>query len=46
MRIPRPSYAGVTATLALFVALGGSSDAALTMSGKDIRNGTVTSSDL
>ena len=32
MRIPHPTYAGVTATLALFIALGGSSYAALNVS--------------
>jgi hypothetical protein len=46
MRIPRPTYASVTATIALFAALGGTSYAALTISGKDIRNGTVTGADL
>jgi hypothetical protein len=46
MRIPRPTYASVTATVALFAALGGTSYAALTVSGANIRNGTVTSSDL
>jgi hypothetical protein len=46
MRIPRPTYGGVTATIALITALGGTSYAAVTISGKDIRNGTVTSSDL
>jgi hypothetical protein len=46
MRIPRPTYSGVVASLALFVALGGSSYAALSVSGKHIRNGTVTGSDL
>jgi hypothetical protein len=46
MRIPRPTYAGVTATVALFVALGGSSYAAITISGSSIRNGTVTTADV
>lgn len=42
----RLGYTNVTATIALFVALGGSSYAALSVSGKHIRNGTVTSADL
>jgi hypothetical protein len=46
MHVPRPSYASVIATIALFAALGGTSYAALTVSGKNIRNGTVTSADL
>jgi hypothetical protein len=40
------SYANVIATLALFVALGGSSYAALTITGKQIRNNTVRSTDI
>jgi hypothetical protein len=46
MRIPRLTYSGVTATMALFLALGGSSYAALSIGGGDIRNGTVTGSDI
>jgi hypothetical protein len=46
MRFPHPTYAGVTATLALFIALGGSSYAALSISGSDVRNGTLTSADV
>ncbi len=47
MRIPRTSYANVVATLALFVALGGSSYAALTLPSRSVgtrqlRNGSVT----
>lgn len=38
----RLSYANVVATLALFVALGGSATAAALISGQDIRNGTIT----
>ena len=40
------SYANVTATLALFVALGGTSYAALHVSTENIENGAVTSSKL
>lgn len=46
MRIPRITYTDVAATLALFIALGGSSYAAATITGSSIRNGAVTSSDL
>src|SRR5213075_2732471 len=48
IRFSRPglSYANVTATLALFVALGGSSYAALTITGRDVRNGSLTGTDL
>jgi len=41
-----PSYADVTATLALFVALGGTSYAALNLTGKDVKNGSLTGLDL
>jgi hypothetical protein len=44
MRIPRPTYAGVAATTALFIALGGTSYATLSIGGKQIRNGSVTGS--
>ena len=40
------SYANVVATLALFVALGGSSYAAITIGGKNIRNGSITGKDI
>src|SRR4051794_8530272 len=40
------SYANVTATLALFVALGGSSYAAAKLTGRDIKDGTLTGSDV
>jgi hypothetical protein len=45
-RKPRLTYANVTATLALFVALGGSSYAAVLISGKSIRDGSVTGRDI
>jgi hypothetical protein len=40
------SYANVVATLALFIALGGSSYAALTVTGKSVRNGSLTGKDV
>ena len=40
------TYANVTATLALFVALGGSSWAAITITGKNVRNGSLTGKDI
>jgi hypothetical protein len=46
LRIPRLTYGNVTATLALFVALGGTSYAAITITGASIKNGTVTGSDI
>ena len=46
MRKPTPKYANVTATLALFVALGGTSYAAATISGSDVQNGSMTSADV
>lgn len=46
MRTLRPTYAGVTATLALFVALGGSSYAAITITGSSVRNGSLTGADI
>jgi hypothetical protein len=46
MRIPRPTYGGVTATIALFVALAGTSYAAVTISGSNVRNGTLTGADV
>jgi hypothetical protein len=42
----RPTFSGVTATLALFVALGGSSYAAITITSADVRNGSLTGSDI
>jgi hypothetical protein len=42
----RLTYANVVATLALFVALGGSSYAALTITGRDVRNGSLTYRDI
>jgi hypothetical protein len=42
----RLSYANVVATLALFIALGGSSYAALTVTGKNVRNGSLTGKDV
>ena len=42
----RLSYANVMATLAVFIALGGSSYAALTITGDDVRNGSLTKRDL
>jgi hypothetical protein len=46
MRIRGLTYTNVIATVALFVALGGSSYAALTITGGNIRNGTLTGTDL
>lgn len=40
------SYANVMATLALFVALGGSAYAALSITGRDVVNGSLTYKDL
>jgi hypothetical protein len=42
----RVSYANVVATLALFVALGGSSYAALSVTGKQVKNGSLTGKDV
>jgi len=42
----RLTYGNVMATVAVFVALGGTSYAAAQITGKDIRNGSVTGSDL
>jgi hypothetical protein len=42
----RLSYANVVASLALFIALGGTSYAALTITSKNVKNGTLTSADL
>ena len=43
---PRLSYANVMATIAVFIALGGSSYAAITITSKQVKNGTLTSVDL
>jgi hypothetical protein len=40
------SYANVMATLAVFIALGGSSYAALKITGADVRNGSLSNRDL
>jgi hypothetical protein len=40
------SYANVMATIAVFIALGGSSYAALTVTGRDVRDGSLTQRDL
>jgi hypothetical protein len=45
-RFPRPTYGSVTATLALFAALGGTSYAALTVTGANIKNGSLTGADI
>jgi len=45
-RIRRPTHATVVAYLALFVALGGSSYAAVTVTGKSVTNGSLTGADV
>lgn len=40
------TYANVVATLALFVALGGSSYAAITITGKNVKDGTLSGKDV
>jgi hypothetical protein len=42
----RLTYANVMATLAVFIALGGTSYAALTVTGRNVKNGSLTSRDL
>ena len=42
----RLNYGNVTATLALFVALGGTSYAAVKITGGDVRNGSLTGKDV
>src|SRR5215212_5248730 len=42
----RLTYANVMATIAVFVALGGSSYAALTVTGKNVRNRSLTAKDI
>src|SRR5262245_21984158 len=45
-RIPRPSAALVVAVVALFMALGGTSYAALKITGKNVENSTLTGADV
>lgn len=40
------TYANVMATLAVFIALGGTSYAALTVTGRNVRNGSLTARDI
>ena len=42
----RLSYANVMATVAVFIALGGSSYAAITITGKNVKDGTLTGADV
>jgi hypothetical protein len=42
----RLTYANVVATVAVFIALGGSSYAALTVTGKNVKNSSLTGSDI
>jgi hypothetical protein len=42
----RLTYANVVATLALFVALGGGSYAAITITGKNVKNSSLTGKDI
>jgi len=46
LRISKASYANVTATLALVMAMGGTSYAAITITGTNIKNGSVKATDL
>ena len=46
IRFRRPSPAMVVALLALFVALGGSSYAALTVTGRNVKNSSLTGRDV
>jgi hypothetical protein len=46
LRSYRPSHAVVVAYLALFVALGGSSYAALTVTGKNVKDSSLTGKDI
>jgi hypothetical protein len=46
LRSYRPSHAVVVAYLALFVALGGSSYAAITVTGKNVKNSSLTGKDI
>ena len=42
----RLTYANVMSTLAVFIALGGSSYAAVSITGRDVRDGSLTARDL
>ena len=42
----RVSYANVMATVAVFIALGGSSYAAVMVTGKNVKNGSLTGADV
>ncbi len=44
--LSRLSYANVVATVALFLALGGSSYAALVVTGRNVKNGSLTTRDI
>jgi hypothetical protein len=46
MRVPRPSAAMLVATAALFAALGGTSYAALKITGANVANGSLTGVDM
>jgi hypothetical protein len=46
IRIPHPSHALVVAYLALFLALGGTSYAAVSITGKDVKNSSLTGKDI
>jgi hypothetical protein len=46
MRRPQLTYSNVVATLALFVALGGSSYAAITITGRDVQDESLTGADV
>ena len=48
MKVPRPrlTYANAMSTLAVFIALGGSSYAAMSITGRDVRDGPLTARDL
>ncbi len=43
---PHLTYANVTATLALFIALGGGAYAAVTITGRDVKDGSLTGRDI
>lgn len=44
--LPRLTYANVVATLALFIALGGTTYAAVTITGANVRNNSLTGADI
>jgi hypothetical protein len=46
MRIPGISYANLTATAAMFIALGGSSYAAIKITGSNVANGSLAGADI